>query len=80
MLKLNKSTTLTGTIEVDGKQAVYLNAVVGSDNDNINVTKNIVDKALYGTNAKEIRTQIKEFEDEVYAVEDASFAEEEATE
>ena len=70
MLTTKKSTTLTGIIEIDGKQVVYLNASVSNDeSDNINQT--IQDKILYASNKAEVRKDIAAFTDEFYALQDA---------
>ena len=70
MLTTKKSTTLTGNIEIDGKQVVYLNASVSNDgSDNINQT--IQDKILYASNKAEVRKDIAAFTDEFYALQDA---------
>lgn len=70
MLTTKKSTTLTGNIEIDGKQVVYLNASVSNDgSDNINQT--IQDKTLYAANKAEVRKDIAAFTDEFYALQDA---------
>ena len=75
MLTTKKSTTLTGNIEIDGKQVVYLNASVSNDgSDNINQT--IQDKTLYAANKAEVRKDIAAFTDEFYALQDAEVIEE----
>lgn len=75
MLTTKKSTTLTGTVTIEDKQVVYLNASVSNDgSDNINQT--IQDKALYIANKTEVRKDIAEFTEEFYALQDAEVTEE----
>lgn len=75
MLETKKSTTLTGTITIEDKQVVYLNASVSNDGgDNINQT--IQDKTLYAANKAEVRKDIAAFTEEFYALQDAEATEE----
>lgn len=75
MLETKKSTTLTGTITIEDKQVVYLNASVSNDGgDNINQT--IQDKTLYAANKEEVRKDIAAFTEEFYALQDAEATEE----
>lgn len=75
MLETKKSTTLTGTIKIEDKPVVYLNASVSNDgSDNINQT--IQDKGLYAANKAEVRKDIATFTDEFYELQDAEVTEE----
>lgn len=70
MLKINRNTTLTGTIDIDGVAVVYLNATIKSEGAGADVTKSIANQDLYNSNRVAIREDMATFEKEVYKVED----------
>lgn len=81
MLKTNKSVSLTGTVEVDGKAVVYLNANITTESaGNSSVTQTINDDALYKANLKQCRADITAFTDLMWAEEDRIIAEGQTTE
>lgn len=81
MLKTNKSVSLTGTVEVDGRAAVYLNANITTESaGNSSVTQTINDDALYKANLKQCRADITAFADLMWAEEDRIIAEGQTTE
>ena len=76
MLKITKSRTLNGTIEIEGMAVVQLSASITVDDSNLNyynnggVSRTILNTDLYRKNISTIRQEIAEFEDEVYLMED----------
>ena len=76
MLETKKSTTLTGTVKINDKQVVYLNASISSDGSSDNINQTIQDKTLYAANKVEVRKDIAAFTDEFYALQDAEVIEE----
>ena len=76
MLKITKSRTLNGTIEIEGVAVVQLSASITVDDSNLNyynnggVSRTILNTDLYRKNISTIRQEIAEFEDEVYLMED----------
>ena len=76
MLKITKSRTLNGTIEIEGMAVVQLSASITVDDSNLNyynnggVSRTILNADLYRKNISTIRQEIAEFEDEVYLMED----------
>lgn len=81
MLKTNKSVSLTGTVEVNGKAVVYLNANITTESaGNSSVTQTINDDALYKANLKQCRADITAFADLMWAEEDRIIAEGQTTE
>ena len=76
MLKITKSRTLNGTIEIEGVAVVQLSASITVDDSNLNyynnggVSRTILNTDLYRKNISAIRQEIAEFEDEVYLMED----------
>lgn len=71
MLKTNKSITITGTSEIDGKQVVYMSATISTDgNSSDNLVKNITNKELYNNNKVQVRKDIEDFSQAVYSAED----------
>ncbi|MBY0754531.1 hypothetical protein K5V21_03575 [Clostridium sardiniense] len=76
MLKISKSITLTGISEIEGQQAVYMNATVSTDGDGrVNINKSITNQELYNKNKKVIRKDMSDFESQVHEVEDNLSAE-----
>lgn len=77
MLKINKTTNLSGQvlIEVPGtegnvkesKPAAYLNATVHEDG-NININKTIQNAELFNANKETVLADMQSFEDYVYAI------------
>ena len=76
MLKITKSRTLNGTIEIEGVAVVQLSASITVDDSSLNyynnggVSRTILNTDLYRKNISTIRQEIAEFEDEVYLMED----------
>ena len=76
MLKIIKSRSLQGTIEIEGVAVVQLSASITVDDSNLNyynnggVSRTILNADLYRKNISTIRQEIAEFEDEVYLMED----------
>ena len=71
MLKTNQNITLTGISEIEGQQAVYMSASIGTDGTNANVNKTVTNQELYNANKVECRKDIADFETAVYAIEDS---------
>lgn len=79
MLKTNKSVSLTGMVEIDGQQAVYLNANITTETaGNTSVNQSITNDVLYKANLKQCRADITAFADLLWAEEDRIIAEGEA--
>ena len=80
MLKITKSRSLQGTIEIEGVQVVQLSASITIDPDDFTVYNNggvnrtILNTDLYRKNISTIRQEIAKFEDEVYLMEDEMLA------
>ena len=80
MLKITKSRSLQGTIEIEGVPVVKLSASITIDPDdfavynNGEVNRTILDTDLFRKNISTIRQEIAEFEDEVYLMEDEMLA------
>ena len=80
MLKITKSRSLQGTIEIEGVQIVQLSASITIDPsafsiyNNGGVNRTILNTDLYRKNISTIRQEIAEFEDEVYLMEDEMLA------
>ena len=70
MLRIVESTTMTGTITIDGTEvaSVTANIVNGVAS---NVNKYIYSEELYNANKKEIRKDIADFTAAAYAEEDS---------
>lgn len=75
MLQVEKSTTLTGRIEFEGQQAVYLQAQISDNGGNSNISQTITNQSVYDTNKTECRDAIKEFQQKVWSVEDEQVVE-----
>ena len=80
MLKITKSRSLQGTIEIEGVPVVQLSASITIDPSDFavynsgGVNRTILDTDLYRKNISTIRQEIAEFEDEVYLMEDEMLA------
>ena len=80
MLKIIKSRSLQGTIEIEGVPVVQLSASITIDPDDFTIYNNggvnrtILNTDLYRKNISTIRQEINEFEDEVYLMEDEMLA------
>ena len=80
MLKIIKSRSLQGTIEIEGVPVVQLSASITIDPDDFTIYNNggvnrtILNTDLYRNNISTIRQEINEFEDEVYLMEDEMLA------
>ena len=80
MLKITKSRSLQGTIEIEGVPVVQLSASITIDPDDFTIYNNggvnrtILNTDLYRNNISTIRQEINEFEDEVYLMEDEMLA------
>lgn len=80
MLKITKSRTLNGTIEIEGVPVIQLSASITIDPsdftiyNNGGVNRTILNTDLYRKNISTIRQEIAEFEEEVYLMEDEMLA------
>ena len=80
MLKIIKSRSLQGTIEIEGVPVVQLSASITIDPDDFTIYNNggvnrtILNTDLYRKNISTIRQEIAKFEDEVYLMEDEMLA------
>ena len=80
MLKITKSRSLQGTIEIEGVPVVQLSASITIDPsdftiyNNGGVNRTILNTDLYRKNISTIRQEIAEFEEEVYLMEDKLLA------
>ena len=80
MLKITKSRSLQGTIEIEGVPVVQLSASITIDPSDFavynsgGVNRTILDTDLYRKNISTIRQEIAKFEDEVYLMEDEMLA------
>ena len=70
MLQVEKATTLTGRIEFEGQQAVYLQAQISGNGGTSNINQTITNKEVYEANKNACRTSIQEFQQKVWAIED----------
>ena len=71
MLKVTKSITLNGESRMDDQAVVYMNAMISTDGTgSSNVNTNIVNRALYNANKKQVRQDIAAFDELVYEAED----------
>lgn len=67
MLKMNKSTYVSGTISVGDKEVMNLYATI-DDNHKTSITQNIYDFNLYMSNMEEIGKDISDYNTEVQKV------------
>lgn len=67
MLKMNKSTYVSGTISVGDKEVMNLYATI-DDNYKTSITQNIYDFNLYMSNMEEIGKDISQYNAEVQKV------------
>lgn len=75
MIKINKSTNITGNSTIDvtengttiTKQIAYMNATV-SEGGNVNINKSIQDTALFTANKDAVLADFTEFETYVYSL------------
>ncbi len=80
MLIKTKSTTLTGSSMIDGKEAFRFSARIESANSNIvNISYMQIDKGLHEANLATVRADQVEFEDYAFGVKKAMLAEGEET-
>lgn len=71
MLKTNKTITINGSSEIEGKQAAYMSATLSTDSTSASsVVKNITNQELYKANSAAVRKDMDDFSAEVYKVED----------
>ena len=76
MLKINKSTNITGNSTIDvtengttiTKQIAYMNATISDDDSNVRINKAIQDKQLFADNKETVLADFNEFENYVYGL------------
>lgn len=76
MLKINKSTNITGQSIIDvtegegtvSKQVAYMNANVQENDQTVNINKSIQNSELFNENKEAVLADFKEFEDIVYGL------------
>ena len=73
-LKTQQTVTVTGTSEIDGKQAAYFSAQVPQGVGNSTISRNITNQVLYDSNRTAVRADEAEFQGKVYAIEDSLLA------
>lgn len=72
MLRTTKSIALTGSSEINSKQAIYLNANITEETaGSTNINQSIVDQELYKANRVECRNDITAFQEKVWDIEDS---------
>lgn len=71
VLKMKKTTALSGEVVIDGILVMTLQSNISSDaSSNTYTTDNVVDQKLYNENTKLCREKIEEFRKKVYEIED----------
>lgn len=76
MLKKTKSTTLTGSSMIDGKEVFRFSARIESDNPaNMNISYMQINKELHEANLATVRADQAQFEDYAFGVKKAMLAE-----
>jgi len=70
MLKITKSTIMTGRVIIEGHDVLYLNATI-TENGDSNVSRTINRKDLYDKHLKDCKKDIESFEKEVKALEES---------
>lgn len=75
MLKINKSTNISGQSFVDvtegietTKQVAYMNATISDEDSNVRINKAIQDKDLFAANKEAVVADFTEFETYVYGL------------
>ena len=76
MLKINKSTNISGQsfvdvtegIETTTKQVAYMNATISDEDSNVRINKAIQDKDLFAANKEAVVADFSEFENYVYGL------------
>ena len=70
-LKIKESVTVTGAVEIENVQVVYLSSNIVSDgSDATTFSQSILNADLYNANKAQCRADIAEFQTYVYDVED----------
>lgn len=76
MIKLSKSTRLTGEVKIQNETAMTLTADISTENlGNSYMSQSIVNQELYKDNRVECRLNVSQFQEIVYSIED-KYAEE----
>lgn len=71
MLKINKNTTISATIDIEGVSVMSLSATIEEgSNSGAYVNRNCVNTELYEQHKESVRQQIEEFTNYVYELED----------
>lgn len=72
MLNIGKTINLSGSVTIEGVQAVWLNATINTDeSSSTNTNRTITNQEVYNANKTQIRADIAEFEKAVYECEDS---------
>lgn len=70
-LNIKESVTVTGAVEIENVQVVYLSSNIVSDgSDATTFSQSILNAELYNANKAQCRADIAEFQTYVYGVED----------
>ena len=70
-LNIKESVTVTGAVEIENAQVVYLSSNIVSDgSDATTFSQSILNADLYNANKAQCRADIAEFQTYVYGVED----------
>ena len=70
-LNIKESVTVTGTVEIENVQVVYLSSNIVSDGwDATTFSQSVLNADLYNANKAQCRADIAEFQTYVYDVED----------
>lgn len=76
MLKILKSTRLTGEVKIENETVMTLTADISTENlGNSYMSQSIVNQELYKANRVECRLNVSQFQEIVYSIED-KYAEE----
>ena len=67
-INIKESVTVTGVVEIENVQVVYLSSNIGSDATTF--SQSILNADLYNANKAQCRVDIAEFQTYVYGVED----------
>ena len=76
MLKMNKTVTISGTSQIDGRTAETFNATIDSVNpENMNMSSYISDSKTYRDNHTQCEKDAAEFRTKVFEIQDEMIAE-----
>lgn len=71
MLRVSKTTTVTGESTIDDKRVIYMNATISEEsNGSANISQHVENRKLYSENKEECRKDIDEFTKQVRDAED----------